>query len=447
MLTRIEIQNFKAFGELAQFDLAPLTILVGPNGSGKTSVLEAIGLLAQTAPRAGEHAPFRWREGDFVDFGPTGESAFHNPEQDLELMLGVEMETGPAFRSWLRKQNEPERENVEKLGYRVFHRRGLDEWKHELSVNSETVAVNWTTRQPGRNRGWQPELKYLMDGAWTNVIPQMGAQSVLSPLLFTSNSTRDSGGFTNQMQQASAEFDLYVSHMAFYLKNHVFIVGADRLPRKAKPEASHGRLVVGRSGDATLSVLSTILGDSRYSREADRIRRWAGVFGLHSLAGGHTGEEFLSAGYVDKLSQVPLRMESAGFGSQQILPVITQLFAAPKGSVLLVEEPEISLHPEAQVQLVKMFAEGVSLDHQIILTTHSQTLLLALAEAAESNKLKPTDVAIYHLTPDPAGSKIQKLRLDDNWSILGWVPSFSEVESRLLKKWIGRVHDEVAKES
>src|SRR5947209_4306224 len=45
LITKLEIENFKAYGERVSFDLRPLTVLIGANGSGKSSALESIGLL------------------------------------------------------------------------------------------------------------------------------------------------------------------------------------------------------------------------------------------------------------------------------------------------------------------------------------------------------------------------------------------------------------------
>ena len=52
MLTKVKIENFKSIRKL-DLELAPLTILVGPNASGKSNVLEAVAILAQTTKLRG----------------------------------------------------------------------------------------------------------------------------------------------------------------------------------------------------------------------------------------------------------------------------------------------------------------------------------------------------------------------------------------------------------
>src|SRR5438445_702147 len=82
----------------------------------------------------------------------------------------------------------------------------------------------------------------------------------------------------------------------------------------------------------------------RHLAESRKIQQWAEVFGLGSLTSGWVMEELLHAGYLDSEFETPLGFESAGCGAQQILPIITQLFAAPTNSVILIEEPEAGLH-------------------------------------------------------------------------------------------------------
>jgi predicted ATPase len=229
----------------------------------------------------------------------------------------------------------------------------------------------------------------------------------------------------------------------YMLSEKVFIVGPERAPRKAELKSPEVRLRVGRGGESALAVLSMIFAQPEYGPKAEKIRQWASVFGLEKLTAGWAGEEHLRAGYFDSKSQTPLPSQYAGFGTQQLLPVIIQIFAAPRGSLVMIEEPEISLHPEAQIELVKMFADAIHSGQQILLTTHSQTLLLGLTAASEYG-LKPQNVAIYHFSRDGEETTAKRLNLNDKWYIEGWVPSFSEVESRLIKQWSVNVGDKIS---
>lgn len=108
------------------------------------------------------------------------------------------------------------------------------------------------------------------------------------------------------------------------------------------------------------------------------------------------------------------------YGSSQLLPVIAQLAYSDPKSVILVEEPEMSLHPEYQRLLPALFGLAVLEGEQVLVTTHSNYFPLSLdliisdkgyairACALEKRgehakemsirvKLEPSDVAVYYV--------------------------------------------------
>lgn len=65
LIEKITLDNFKAF-EHAEFEIKPITILVGPNNGGKSSLMQSIGLIQQTLRGSGaEILKFK----DFIDLG------------------------------------------------------------------------------------------------------------------------------------------------------------------------------------------------------------------------------------------------------------------------------------------------------------------------------------------------------------------------------------------
>lgn len=74
MLTRLHVQGYKALRDI-DTSLEPLTVIVGPNGCGKTSVLEALALVrdfvAQTLTGSQDHPLTEIRTKDFASEIPT----------------------------------------------------------------------------------------------------------------------------------------------------------------------------------------------------------------------------------------------------------------------------------------------------------------------------------------------------------------------------------------
>jgi energy-coupling factor transporter ATP-binding protein EcfA2 len=422
MLRKLEIQNFKAFGEQVGFDLRPLTILTGANGSGKTAALESIGLLAQSTPSAEQPPQFRWRDR-LVDLGTAGTSAFHKPDHDLQLSLMIELEAGEQFRNWLQRHNYDPVIDARTLGYSVAHRRGTEEWKHQLFVDGELAATN-ATMSLGRGlvkRGQGAFLECTSTRLPERVFePAASGNAVLSPKLFMGVKAIGGKEVDDATHQTFITFGLIMSYLAAYLKQRVFMVGPSRLPAREAPMAEAGPLTVGRRGERTITVLSVIFAHPKHLAQARKIQHWAEIFGLGSLTSGWVREELLHAGYLDSDFDAPLGFESAGCGAQQILPVITQIFSAPSNSVILLEEPEAGLHPEAQIDLARMLADAVGQGHQLVVTTHSHALLNALGEACKTEHLDRDHVALYHLSKLPTGARCERLRIDGEWSLKGF---------------------------
>jgi hypothetical protein len=359
-----------------------------------------------------EQAPqFKWKDR-LVDLGPTGTSAFHKLDDGLPLSLTVEVEAGSHLRSWFRNHYDEPEMDAQSLGYRVVHRRDTEEWKHELVVDGEVTATNYTTPL-GRGllrKGHGAVLECNFPGRAERVFePVAYGNAVLAPKLFMGTNSIGGQEIDERTQRTFMIYGLFTSFVGAYLRQRVFMVGSDRTPRREQPQSDAGPLVVGRRGERTLTVLSVIFAHAKYSAQARKIQHWANVFGLGSLASGWVREELLHAGYMDSTFETPLGIESAGSGAQQILPVIAQIFSAPPNSVILIEEPESGLHPENHIHLCRMFADAASHGHQLLVTTHSQSLLHALSSVQEPARLSAESVAVYGFSKSATGAKAERL--------------------------------------
>jgi predicted ATPase len=84
-----------------------------------------------------------------------------------------------------------------------------------------------------------------------------------------------------------------------------------------------------------------------------------------------------------------------GFGLTHILPIVTAALIARPSQVLLIENPEVHLHPAGQSQMGEFLARVAATGVQIILETHSDHVLNGLRRAVRNKAMGPDDVAIY----------------------------------------------------
>ena len=114
-----------------------------------------------------------------------------------------------------------------------------------------------------------------------------------------------------------------------------------------------------------------------------------------------------------------------GFGVSQILPVIALCYYAPKGSTLILEQPEIHLHPAVQSGLVDVIIDAIhKRGIQIILESHSEHLLRRLQRRMAEEKLSPQDAALYFCSSERGESRITPLELDNFGNISNWPDNF-----------------------
>jgi predicted ATPase len=117
-----------------------------------------------------------------------------------------------------------------------------------------------------------------------------------------------------------------------------------------------------------------------------------------------------------------------GFGVSQILPVLVLCYYVPEGSIVILEQPEIHLHPSVQAGLADVFIDVIKTRNvQIILESHSEHLLRRLQRriAEEHKDMTPEDAALYFCSIDDTGtSKLTELELDTYGNINNWPQGF-----------------------
>ena len=119
---------------------------------------------------------------------------------------------------------------------------------------------------------------------------------------------------------------------------------------------------------------------------------------------------------------------SEGFGTNSLIMLLLQLVSSDPGSAVMIEEPEIHLHPKAQAELAEVITEvALEEDKQVIMTSHSEHITGRLLTLVAEGKLTPDDVAIYAFEKDDEGVCTAKdLRITPDGTIEGGINDFFE---------------------
>jgi AAA domain, putative AbiEii toxin, Type IV TA system len=138
-----------------------------------------------------------------------------------------------------------------------------------------------------------------------------------------------------------------------------------------------------------------------------------------------------------------VNIADVGFGVSQILPVIVALFAAVPGQVVYLEEPEIHLHPRAQVALARLLLDAAKRGVIVIAETHSHLVLKEVQRAVAAGEADPSLVELHWFQRDEQGAtKVSSAGLDPHGAYGAWPEDFAdvelEVEDAFLRASMGR---------
>jgi predicted ATPase len=364
----LKLKNFKPIGEKGlDLGLKPLTLLVGRNGSGKSSVLEAMSLLSANVGQS----EFRLT-GELVQFLSYYEVEHkHDPGRWITWEIqsherGVRYEHKPDSGEG-RETVIKEGRDIVQFGLEGDRRRPYTLWA-QLPGKSGKVHVGnmLTILDGGKYRGGI--ISSLLDDAILET-PKGKAEIAHD---FRERPRQE------RISQLERTLDI-VDELAPQIKERLYFLSSHRGQISRQESTAVVARWVGVSGQFLLPLLSLIQSSSipEYEAAWSKIQEWATEFGLLKLKAGLRAANLVRADFLDSELKTTINLAFAGYGSRQIMPVIAQLFWAQPGSIIMIEEPEISLHPEAQVKLGELFAEAVQENKQIIATTHSHFLLLA----------------------------------------------------------------------
>ena len=387
MLELLELRQFKCF-ELLRLPLSNLTILSGTNASGKSSILQALMLLHQTM-RDHEWSRLLFLNGHSIKLGTVADVVDQHARRSCEIALATEDRTC----RW-EFSGEPT----------------------EMSMEVIRVAAG------------DVELEHQSSGAYASIAsdPSSEAYSLYQLHPWLNQELSDAvawalpGGMLHGLTYLSAEREG---------------------PRETYPlEAMLGPGDVGGRGEHAVSMLY-FGGDSRV---LDRLAV-AGVPPTLLRQVEARMKEFFPGCELD-LQKIPQanavtlglrtsrdmdfhRPLHTGFGLTQVLPIVVAALSAQSDGILLIENPEVHLHPAGQAAMGRFLAEVASAGVQVILETHSDHVLNGVRRAVKRNTLNAEDTALHFFAPRALTERegiaqVQSPLLDDDGNIDTWPDGF-----------------------
>jgi predicted ATPase len=431
MITSISAKNFKSWKDTGKIRLAPITGLFGSNSSGKTSLLQLLLMLKQTAESSDRAQVLNLGDDrSLVELGTFKDIVLdHKSEAGMTWMLAWNLKdklkiVDPEHRNRILfegdrlqfqaviEENGTGRMVVKELLYDFAeHRFGMRQ-KQEKSKYALFPSGNeadfrflrikgrpWELPAPVKCYGFPDQVKAYYQNA----------------------------GFLADFQLAFEELFTgvyYLGPLRDYPKRQYTWAGAQPGDMGRKGEKVVDALLASRERK---EFISRGHGRKRFTVE-EYVAWWLRELKLiHSFK----VEPIKEGG---NLYQVKVRktqgsaevlITDVGFGVSQILPVLTICYYVPEGSTILMEQPEIHLHPSVQAGLADVLIDAAQKRGvQIILESHSEYLLKRLQlRIAEQTSLS-RDAALYFCDIRDGVSELTPLVLNLFGDIENWPEGF-----------------------
>ncbi len=146
----------------------------------------------------------------------------------------------------------------------------------------------------------------------------------------------------------------------------------------------------------------------------------------HQIQIEMAGQSGVSWQIVHRDGHKPLPLSAVGVGISQILPILVMGLLAPSNTLLLVEQPELHLHPSVQARLGDFFLGLAKCNKQCLIETHSENLINQLRyHIVQAGGQDKSDCLIYFVDQDELGAaKFEPVEISPQGNILNWPEGF-----------------------
>jgi predicted ATPase len=415
-LTAITLRGFKSFRDETRIEIRPLTLLAGANSSGKSSAIQPLLLLKQTLEAGYDPGPLLL-DGPNIKFTAMEQTLWRDPRHKnggAAFSLGLaRLEESTHFRFAEAKDGSVD----------------LREVAYQAGGDSFTLRPSMT----------DAELRSQ------DVFPLLTPQELKSKSysfhverdrcsLFAI--AEDSSGFALARPTKTSPDPF--GPLKPVVRALIHLPGLRGNPERSYVTSAVGRYFPGLFQTYTASIIShwNDTGDARLASLGDALAKLGLAFHVEPRRLDATRIElrvtrFASPeqGHIDDT----VNIADVGFGVSQTLPVVVALLAARPGQTVYLEQPEIHLHPRAQVALAVPLIDAAKRGVVVIAETHSDLLIRSIQRAVAAGEVDPALVALHWFERDKktGATAVSSAELDAAGTYGDWPIDFADVELKL----------------
>lgn len=431
MLNRLKLENFKAWRQ-SDLTFGKVTGFFGPNSAGKSSLLQFLLLLKQTrnATDRGVVLDFGGPE-DLANLGTFADVVHHHDENRrihwlLDWALPESLEINDPM--------NPEHVLASGDQLQMECSVGLQKKRLRAQELSYRLAETEFSLRPGATP--EEPFELVVEGTDFDFMNRQGrpkqlphpAKTYLFPKEVKSN---------YQNSDFLSDFELQYEK----LMDSLYYLGPLRVyPRRQYHWGEVSPTDVGQGGERTMDAM---LAATRNNLKRRKIPRGPGAklypfqeivayrlkklglihdFRLEEIA---KGTNLYRAMVKTSRSSAPTALTDVGFGVSQVLPALVLLYYVPEGSTVLMEQPEIHLHPAVQSGLADVMLNVASVRNvQIVVESHSEHLMRRLQRRVAEEEASSEDVKLYFVSSGQGQAYASDLLLNEWGEVENWPSNF-----------------------
>ncbi len=427
MITQLNVKNFKSWKSTGDMKLAPITGLFGTNSSGKSSILQFLLMLKQTVDSKDQ--------GQVLNFGDRNDPVQLTSYKNMIFNHKVDIPFDFSL-----KWNDPDLKKINPWSFQAII---IADKSNDITVD----RINFLTDKLDNPRELTAERNqdnndYSLITKHDNKITKT-QEDVKIDKFYILPQIRDFSYISNgkgvlEIQNNIRHFT-YLNDCMIVFEDmflHFFYIGTHReKPQTYNHFSGKGPSDVGHSGEHTIpALLASHLNDENNHLEEQVVRCLKKLKLIHEFTIKEIGEgRNIYQVWVQITPDSPeVLLTDVGSGISQVLPILTLLYHVPKGSIVLLEHPELHLHPSAQSELADILIDAMKTRNiQIIFESHSEHLLtrfqLRMAEYgidAEKGIEAEKDIALYFCRMEDGASQMDPLKLNEYGNITNWPEGF-----------------------
>ena len=432
-MDRITLKNYRCFREEQSARLAPLTLLVGENSTGKTSFLALIRALWEVA---------------FADLAPD----FQEPPYNLGSFRDIGHNRGgrskPAQTFAAGFENTAADKNAFSF-HAGFAERAANPFPVVRRLDGAEAWVEAKDLGKGKHQVKGGEAGGKEYPLAEVELPFAQDEYTAAPLFMLMSQY----GRSIDREPDTGQFNALFSKLASFRYGRN---GRERpfasAPVRSRPRRTYdpARPWSDPEGENTPTYLASL-----YHRDSDEWQILKGQLEKFGKSSGLFDEIAVNA--FGKAEGTPFQLQirkfadkgrrkgparnliDVGYGVSQALPLLTALLRADGPELFLLQQPEVHLHPRAQAALGSLFCDIAATGRQLIVETHSDYLVdrINMDVRDKVTQLKPEDVSILYFEPGDLSVKIHSIRMDEMGNVLGAPPSYGRFFMDEVSRSIG----------